>query len=107
MTVSVEPTTRVQLIEDIARILEPLAWAALGSGDTRTYEARRISSVRKIERILPAIEARIVERCAKVARMQSRVGREWVPDSLWANICKRVETEIRSLSPLARKDENA
>lgn len=34
-------------IEEIARVLEPQAWAALGTGDTLAYKHRRTSSLRK------------------------------------------------------------
>lgn len=34
-------------IEQVARVLEPQAWAALGCGDTLAYKSRRTSSLRK------------------------------------------------------------
>lgn len=34
-------------IEEVARIIEPQAWAALGIGDTLAYKNRRKSSLRK------------------------------------------------------------
>lgn len=35
------------MITRVARILEPQAWAALGTGDTLAYKNRRTSSLRK------------------------------------------------------------
>lgn len=45
------------MIEQIARALEPLAWAALGSGDTAKFTKRRESSLHKAERVLEVFEA--------------------------------------------------
>lgn len=38
-----------------------------------------------------------VEACAIAAAQQDRTGREWVRDSLWANILKRAGDEVRKL----------
>lgn len=35
------------MVDRVARILEPQAWAALGAGDTLAYKNRRTSSLRK------------------------------------------------------------
>jgi len=39
----------------------------------------------------------LIEECAKAAEAQDRVGREWVPDSLWHNILKRAGANVRAL----------
>ncbi len=44
-----------EMIEKAARILEPLAWAALGTGDTLAYKNRRTSSLRKARAVLQAL----------------------------------------------------
>lgn len=38
-----------------------------------------------------------VEACAIAATQQDRTGREWVGNSLWANILKRAGDEVRKL----------
>lgn len=38
-----------------------------------------------------------VEACAVAATQQDRTGREWVGNSLWANILKRAGDEVRKL----------
>lgn len=38
-----------------------------------------------------------VEACAVAATQQDRTGREWVGNSLWANILKRAGEEVRKL----------
>jgi len=40
------------MLEQLARTLEPRAWAALNSGDTFASKCRRISSLRKARAIL-------------------------------------------------------
>lgn len=35
------------IIEKMARELEPIAWAALGTGDTRAFAKRRASSLKR------------------------------------------------------------
>lgn len=35
------------MLERVARVIEPQAWAALGTGDTLAYKNRRTSSLRK------------------------------------------------------------
>jgi len=44
-----------EMIEKAARILEPQAWAALGTGDTLAYKNRRTSSLRKARAVLQAL----------------------------------------------------
>ena len=39
----------------------------------------------------------IIEQCAVAAEQQDRTGREWVGDSLWANILKRAGDNVRAL----------
>ena len=39
------------------------------------------------------------ERCAAVAEALDRTGREWVPDSLWANIKRDTAAAIRRRQP--------
>ena len=43
--------------EQIARVIEPQAWAALGIGDTLVYKNRRTSSLRKADRIIASLAA--------------------------------------------------
>jgi hypothetical protein len=43
------------MVERVARILEPQAWAALGTGDTLAYRNRRTSSLRKARAVLTAL----------------------------------------------------
>lgn len=43
------------MVEKIARVLEPQAWAALGTGDTLAYKNRRTSSLRKARAALQAL----------------------------------------------------
>ena len=43
--------------EVIAKQIEPQAWAALGIGDTIAYRNRRVSSERKADRIIAALNA--------------------------------------------------
>jgi len=40
------------MIKKVARILEPQAWAALGTGDTLAYANRRVSSMRKARAVI-------------------------------------------------------
>lgn len=42
-------------LEKVARVLEPQAWAALGTGDTLAYQSRRVSSLRKARAALTAL----------------------------------------------------
>lgn len=46
----------------------------------------------------------IVETCAQAAEAQDRIGREWVRDSLWAQILKRAGDNVRALK---RRDGRA
>lgn len=46
-----------ELLEQIARVLEPQAWAALGMCDTLAYKNRRESSLRKADRVIAATQA--------------------------------------------------
>lgn len=39
----------------------------------------------------------LIEECARAAEAQERTGREWVADSLWANILKRAGDNVRAL----------
>jgi hypothetical protein len=39
----------------------------------------------------------VVEACAVAAEAQDRIGREWVRDSLWAEICRRAGENVRAL----------
>lgn len=41
-----------EMVERMARKLEPQAWAALGTGDTLAYANRRTSSLRKARSVL-------------------------------------------------------
>lgn len=43
------------MIERVARVLEPQAWAALGIGDTFVYKNRRTSSLRKARAAIAAL----------------------------------------------------
>lgn len=43
----------------------------------------------------------IIEECAVAAEAQDRIGREWVDNSLWANICKRAGANVRKLKSAA------
>lgn len=44
-----------EMVERVARELEPLAWRALGLCDTLAYASRRTSSLRKARRALKAL----------------------------------------------------
>lgn len=44
----------------------------------------------------------VIEQCAVAAEQQDRAGREWVPDSLWANILRRAALNVRALKTAAR-----
>lgn len=44
-----------EIIERVARVLEPQAWAALGLCDTLAYKNRRTSSLRKAKASLEAM----------------------------------------------------
>lgn len=44
-----------------------------------------------------AVIAVTVEACAVAAEAQDRAGREWVRDSLWADILKRAGANVRRL----------
>ena len=41
-----------EMIERVARVLEPLSWAALGTGDTLAFKNRRTSSLWKARRVI-------------------------------------------------------
>lgn len=43
------------MVERVARILEPQAWAALGVGDSLAYKHRRTSSLRKARKAIEAM----------------------------------------------------
>lgn len=43
------------MVEKVARVLEPQAWAALGVGDTLAYKNRRTSSLRKARAAIAAM----------------------------------------------------
>lgn len=43
----------------------------------------------------------LIEQCAVAAEAQDRIGREWVDNSLWANICKRAGANVRKLKSAA------
>jgi hypothetical protein len=43
------------MIEKVAKVLEPQAWAALGIGDTLAYKSRRTSSLRKARAAIEAL----------------------------------------------------
>lgn len=45
----------MNMIEKVAKVLEPQAWAALGTGDTLAYKNRRTSSLRKARLALEAM----------------------------------------------------
>lgn len=49
----------------------------------------------------------LIERCAIAAEQQDRSGREWVRDSLWAQILKRAGDNVRLLkrTPLPKRGE--
>lgn len=44
-----------EIVEKVARVLEPQAWAALGAGDTLAYKNRRTSSLRKARAAIEAM----------------------------------------------------
>lgn len=44
-----------EMVERVARALEPLSWAALGSGDTLVHKTRRTSSLRKARAAIEAM----------------------------------------------------
>lgn len=50
------PPADEAVIERVARILEPQAWTAIGTGDTLAYRNRRTSSLRKAKAALNAIQ---------------------------------------------------
>jgi hypothetical protein len=50
-----DQASEIPAIYRIARVLEPQAWAALGTGDTLAYKNRRTSSLRKARAALEAI----------------------------------------------------
>lgn len=52
-----DPMTRAELVERLAKTLEPLAWAALGLHDTLAQKSRRIASERKAEAVLSELDA--------------------------------------------------
>lgn len=73
------PTSRVER-EDVARVLEPQAWAAVGVADTLAYLNRRTSSLRKADRILALLRPRSdlegevkAALCADVRDLESRL----------------------------------
>lgn len=41
-----------EMVERVAREIEPLAWAALGTGDTFAYEVRRRASLLVARRVI-------------------------------------------------------
>lgn len=43
------------------------------------------------------MRAEIIEECAQAAEAVDRIGREWVRDSLWAQICARAGQNVRAL----------
>lgn len=49
---SASPAPSLPTREEIARVLEPQAWAVLGLADTLAYKNRRTSSLRKADAIL-------------------------------------------------------
>lgn len=44
-----------EMVERVARVLEPQAWAALGIGDTLAYKNRRTSSLRKARAVIESM----------------------------------------------------
>lgn len=49
------------MIEKVARLLEPQAWAALGPRDTLAYRNRRTSSLRKARAVIEVMREPTVE----------------------------------------------
>lgn len=64
------------------------------------WEARA-ETLREAAGALTALRARTIEACAVAAEAQDRCGREWVADSLWANILKRAGANVRALKDQA------
>lgn len=44
-----------EMVKRVARVLEPQAWAALGTGDKLAYKDRRTSSLRKAAAVIEAL----------------------------------------------------
>lgn len=92
-----EAMTTDLLSDEIARLIEPIAWTALGMMDAPVYENRRAASLEKAARILRLAEARIVERCAKVAE-------DYQTTTAFPSILAvAIAIRIRSLPPLAKE----
>jgi hypothetical protein len=84
--------TMSEMIERVARVLEPQAWAAL-IGDTLAYSNRRTSSLRKAR----AAVAIVIEDCALVAEDEFLLDAHGEPDHSahnWA--VERIAARIRA-----------
>lgn len=79
--------------EDVASAIRGLSPAVLADANA-TAEA--------LMPLLTKVREETIEECARAAEAQDRTGREWVKDSLWANIISRVPRAIRALkAPVA------
>ena len=69
-----------EMVTRVARVLEPQAWAALGTGDTLAYENRRKSSLRKARAAIQALRdppARVLDAMQSYAQCAGYIPEGW------------------------------
>ncbi len=90
---------QLNAIEEHNAYLNKMADEIEAEAETLRRELVREGMNNFVKTLLIAKREETIRECATAARMLDRLEHEWVKDSIWDNITKRVEARILGLLP--------